>query len=679
MRKLIPIAILAVVLPGLADDHDKKLSGSVELLYRNVDVNGNDNKYDEDFDGAGSGVRLGSFSANWFDEDNGRFDYARLDLFGLGGDPYQRSSLEVGSRDKWDLAVSHWQQDYLYDLFDFVSDEDGASWDAQRQQSDVRLRILPNENLKLIFSFQETERTGDSLVLRDISREVFQLDAPLDQQQRRYTVGADFSIGKVNVVFRQMQREYENRFDNLAENNSGIEDAQSAVAVYDWRQLDEGDSSWTTLTLSSQLGKRADFTFNLFGTLLGEEEITSDVDFEVLGTNFSGNPFGGECAATSAVCNNDDDCDAVTPGDVCVPLSGISDARLEGDTLLAQLDLGFDLSSSVALNLQYESFDRDLNGQLDRDLDGDGTFEDPDDDGTDGTTTRLDHQLSTATVTLHFAPSRIFSGRVGYRLIDHELTRSGFGDPRDADYDSGDDETIVLGFVLSPIDWLRLTGDYEEGDVEQAFVSTSLRKSDHLRLRARVQPRDTVRLDFSYRDFENQNLSPNFRTGNTVIDFDHVFKGTSYSAEIWHQAAERVRWTVRYAMQEVDSNTGIEFDDAGFSVEVPGQSLFINDNTELSARVDFGLGSRTDAYVRFSDIESDGDNTINDLTVPTAPVLVGNLRIIQDFQDIEAGFNYRLDSGLYVGFSYRDFDYDDLNDLLDYDSGQAIVRVGLEF
>ena len=61
-------------------------------------------------------------------------------------------------------------------------------------------------------------------------------------------------------------------------------------------------------------------------------------------------------------------------------------------------------------------------------------------------------QLSQRGVNLSFAPSRIFSGRVGYRTVDHEWTRDGFGGNRDADFDSGDDETIVLGFVLDPAD-----------------------------------------------------------------------------------------------------------------------------------------------------------------------------------------------------------------------------------
>lgn len=680
MRRLTTVAMLLCTPLAFADEHEGELSGSIELLYRNVDVDGSERKYDEDFDGLDSGLRLGSFSARWFDEQDGNFDYARVDLFGLGGDPYQRSAAEIGRRDRWDLSLSHWQQDYLYDLFELVGNEDGATWDAQREQSEVRLRILPRDGVKLHLGFQESRRSGDSLFMKDISRNLFQLDAPLDQEQRRFTIGADFKLGPVNVVLRQVQREYDNRFDNSTEDNPGIEDgATSELDLYDWRQRDEGEAPWTTLTVSSPLGERADLTVKIFGTVFGEEELDSAVDVELLGTAFNGNPLGGECAASGDPCNDDADCDAITAGDVCVPLLGTSRATLEGDTLLAQVDLGFDLSPSVALNLQYESFERDLDGRLDRDLDGDGAFEDLDEDGTPGTTTRLEDERSTATLLVSFAPTRRFSGRVGYRLIEHELIRDGFGGPRDADYDSGDDETILVGAVVDAADWLRLTADYEEGDLDQAFASTSLRETDQLRVRARIRPRDGLNVDLSYRDFENRNLSSNFRNAATVIDFDHIFAGESYSAEIRHQAGERVRYTLRWAMQEVDSDTGILFDTAGFGGTAPGRSLFVNDNTQISGRVDFGIGANCSGYLRFATTESDGNNTVVDLTAPSTPALVNDLLIVQEFDDLEVGFDYRLNSSLRVGLSLRDFDYDDMNDLLDYDSRQAIVRVGLEF
>ena len=661
------------------------LSGSVEFLYRNVDVRGSERKYDEDFDALASGGRIANFAADWLNGDEAGVDYARINLQGLGGDPYERNDFRIGKQGSWEFKIKRWRQNYIYDLFELVDDEDGNRFDTERQQTQVGLTIRPSKGVRLVFEFQETDRTGDSLFVKDVSRELFRLEAPLNQRVRRYIAGADFRIGKANVIFRQQARDYRNDFVNLAEGNAGLEvDGPTQLNAYDWQQLDTGDTPLTTLAVSAPIGDRFDVSFELFGTVFGEEDFDSEVDVEQLGLDFAGNEFGGECAATGVPCGSDASCDAATPGDVCVPLLGRSRSTLEGDSLVASLEFGVAITPDLSLNLAYETLDRDLDGRLDRDLDGDGSFEDLDGDGTPGSVTRFEQQVETMTALVDYQASRAVGLRVGYRLIDRELDRSGFGGPRDTDFESDGDETVILGVNCRPTDWLRIDADYEDGQIDRGFTAPSFFEREQLRARLTITPEDGMRLGLSFRDNQNNNVSPNFRLeGNnaltTVIDNRHEFDGRSWSADWWHKPSAAVQYTLRYALQDFDSNTGVLFDTAGFGAAAPGTSVFDSENTQVQGRVDFRISQRWRGFARAWSVESDGENVVFDATDPAAVSLLNLEPIDQQMSDVEAGADYTLPSGVWLGVSLRSFDYDDQNDRLDYDGEIVSLRAGLRF
>ena len=53
--------------------------------------------------------------------------------------------------------------------------------------------------------------------------------------------------------------------------------------------------------------------------------------------------FGGRCSISGTPCNTDATCDAIDPGDTCVPIGGTSRADIEGDYLLYDADLVVDI------------------------------------------------------------------------------------------------------------------------------------------------------------------------------------------------------------------------------------------------------------------------------------------------------------------------------------------------
>ena len=645
-RRIASIAVAAFVvccLPLQAEEQRGTLEGEISLAYRNVNVDGSDRKYDEDFDGLESGTFIESFSANWLSAGDGMADYARLDVTGLGGEPFEGTWLRVGRKDSYELSFNHTKQDYIYNLFELVSNEDGATWDAERRISNLRLDVHGLEKVDLFFEYQDGRRSGHSLFMKDISRQLFQLETPLDVNAKRYTVGADFEVGSLDVLVRHTIRRYDNHFVNETENDLGLEAGSMTVLnEYHWDQRDRGGTDWTTVKVRAPLGERVDLTVGLFGTFAGEEDLRSRVDVNADGTDFAGMPLS--------------------------IVDGFSDAELEGDTTLIDADLSVRIRDDLDFHLQYRDMDRDLDGVAVQDLNGTGS--------SSNVAVSSEYQINTTSAILDYRPMPELAVRAGYRTIDRELERSGFAGLRDLDYESDGDDTVIFGLTVRPADWIKLNADYEDGDVTQPFNAVAPQEREHTRFRAVFTPDSDMRIDVGYLDYEYTNTAPDIR--DTGSFWDGMQEGTTLSATFWHRADDRIDYTFRYAEQEIDSAVGVTFDTAGFFGTETGDSIFATDNTQYSGQVNVAWEENWSGFARFWYAESDGSNILTgDATPP--PGIVNNEIILQEFENVEVGVNYTLKSGIFVGASVRTFDYDDANDLLDYEGEMLLVRVGTKF
>jgi hypothetical protein len=665
---LLLLLLLAWSAPSAADDKDSELEGVVELLYRSVNVNGSQRKYDEDFNGLGSGARLGNLSLNWLSESSNLIDYARLDANGLGGEPYERAWLRVGRKNAYELSINSTKQAYIYNLFELTRDLDGHTWNSERRRTDVNLKIRATDKVDVLFRFEDGSRSGSSLFMKNVERQLFRMDTPLDQNFKRYTVGGDFELGNVDIVLRQSFRRYENRFNNFTANDLGLDDETlTSLNRYEWVQNDRGSTDWTTLKVHAPFGDRADLTVGLAGTFVGKEEVTSRVELDADGTSWS-----GTCSVSGLTCESNADCEPVSnsPGDLCVAdpftvTDGISNADLEGDVTLVNAELRIKLVALLDLILQYHSLERNLRGSAEHDLDGDGVPVNSD--------TRLEYETSTATAMLDYRPIRQFRVRAGYRSIDRKLNRNGFTGARNVDFVSTGDGTAIVGLTTRPVSWFRFNLDYEAGDVSQPFTAVAAQEREHGRARVSFLPRKEIKLDISYIDFENRNLASDFRPRS--LDWDTLIKGTTWSGSFWHQPSGGVDYMLNYAQQEIDNSVFVVFDQDGFGAVEPGDSLFANDNTQYSGQVNFRWARRWAGHVRLWYAESDGNNVL----VGEISGVVDDQIIMQEFRNAEVGLIYTFESGIFLGASARSFDYDDYNDLLDYDGEIFTLRLGTNF
>ncbi len=229
-----------------------EFDGQVELLYRSVNVDGSSSKYEEDFNGLDSGVRLGQFQMNWQDVGSSFLDYARLNFTGLGGEPFEYSSLAIGRKDVYDLRFTSRKQDYLYNLFQVTDDEDGHSWNTERRMTKIDLSFYVTEKVDILVSYDEVTRTGNSLFMKDIQRDLFRLETPIDQNVKRFSAGFRVKTGRNRVFFLQTLRRYDYIFDNFTEGNEGLNTGDPATLTnYAWRQNDDGTANLSTLRWDS--------------------------------------------------------------------------------------------------------------------------------------------------------------------------------------------------------------------------------------------------------------------------------------------------------------------------------------------------------------------------------------------------------------------------------------------
>lgn len=692
--RTLALAVLVLLLagaPGLAADGDDDLQGSVELTFRDVTRDGGKQKYDEDFDGLDSGIRLSHADLDWFGIDSAFADRLRFEAEGLGGDPYQRAAIRVGRKDVYDLSASWRSQRYIYDLFGVVDDLDGSSWNTKRRLADLDVKFHVGDSAEMFVEYGQVEREGTSVYLDAVNTELYRLDAPLDQDVRRFAVGSRFTIGRVHVLLRQMLRSHDTSLDRSTANDAGLSGDGNLARLddYRWTQDDEGDADLTTLSVNAPIGDRVHVTASVFGTLLGTEKAKSRVALDASGWSFQ-----GTCSVTGVSCSGRNPCDSGIPGNTCIPdayqvTGGTSEADLEGDYVVLDADVSVSIRDDLDVHVQGRSVDREVETRHLRDLDGNGTFDDLEGivgDTVPGSTTEVEYSVTTWTGLLEYAPRAGYRFRLGYRTIDRSLDRSGFEygfqEYRNTSFESDSDDTVLVGLVVQPYDWFRFDADYEQGDIAQAFTAVAPTERDRLRVRARFTPMEDFRIDVGFLDYENTNDGVDFRDsgdcGAPGADIDDGCwssrsEGTTLSVGMWHEVGPKVRYWCRWARHDVESDVRLRYDLALFNDAENGDSIYENVATSIAGQVEVVPADPWKVYLRGRIQQSDGSNRIEGGTFAT------DIALLQDFTDLEAGVTYSFPNGLYVGGRYRTFEYDDDDVRLDYDGDMVYGIAGYRF
>ena len=325
-----------------------------------------------------------------------------------------------------------------------------------------------------------------------------------------------------------------------------------------------------------------------------------------------------------------------------------------------------DVTDWLAFHAQYRNLTQDAEGTFERDLEATGT--------TSSGKTMLDYEHTTLTGLFDIRPLQGLAIRAGYRTIDRKLDRNGFDTLRNVDFESKGDDTLVFGFYWRPNAFVRLSGNYEDGDIDRSFTNVSPTERRHLRARATFTPRERMNITLSWLDYEYEKPSSEFAARS---------EGTTWSVAFQHAPSERIDYMLRYANQDVESFAEVIYDGAGFggptALITDATSFYTTDNDYIEARINYRPSPVWRFFLHYGSSDAEGRNESDGTDLNAVPAVPSTLRIVQDYVRSELGGRYTLGSGLFFGAELGIFDYDDRNDLLDYDGTSIVLHAGLEF
>ncbi len=625
--------------PAAATEHDAdRLSGEVRFVIRDLDVSGSQAKHDEDFDGLASGLRLDDLLLEWHGAGGGAADHVRFSAAGLGGDPDQHVALDVSRSGVYQVSMEHSSRRFVYDLFALSDDEDGHAFNTRSERTavDVTWQALPR--VALVAGFERRERSGDRVFMKDISRDVFLMDAPADDRSRTFWLGTELKFGDVRIDFRQALRETDRLFRNTTQDDPGLGTTNRTVLDdYEWEERDAETARLTTLRVRAPLGKRAWLNAGYHGTLLGPERFDSRARQDATGTAYTGGPL--------------------------VIAGGFSAADISRDHALLDAEIAFRPVTRVVLRLGWRSLDITDDGALVQDLAGSGTVTARD--------VTVDVSSSSLAATVEYHPVPRLGLSAGYRIADRTLRREGQGGVREGDFRSSDDATLQARVAWRPLDWFRLSAEREQADLDAALSALSPLERDRTRLRLAFTPRKG--LEFGVTGEEHESENPLIASRST---------GRSFSARVSHQAHARVSWGLAVTRSDVLRVADVIFDGAAFggpNATFPGRTIHDVDQRHVAGHVRLDLPRRFTAGLRFSVVEARG-RALADGSDPNVPPAVPSaMDLDQDLRDWEVEFERQLARGFFVGTGLRWIDLDDADDRLDYEANVVELRVGHRF
>ena len=462
-----------------ADSSDMPLfeiRGLFDAGVRVSDVSGNEDKYREDLN-YGTGMRLFNVDLSLSPNGDGPIDLLEVYANQLG-DPFESLGLTLKKHGGFNFRFRRNSSTYFYrDLFLLPEDSDGSksnggdfrhfNFDRVNDRVDFDMRV--GQRGKVFVGFNRQTRAGDSTVVLDVSRDEFEMDKPLNEVKNDYTVGFQTALDKVSFYVDQTYRDYENDGRTFLPGASlgEIEDNSSELFFYEQLLPFDFTMPQTTVKVNARPDPRLAITGGfIYSNLTADFSHTE----EARGIAFNGQPFDTFVASGGA---------------------------LDRQTMLADIDLAYDVSSRVALmgGIRMGRFDQD--GELDQTLPGDE---------------RVDRGVDVST-NIAEVGAQVFPG--GGASVSGGLRV----EQRDTDVLEGavvvdrvetSRTTFFVNGNARPSAAVSLLGEYERGSYDNPLTLIAPTSMDRFKVRARYRPAGGLSLTgvFYARRLENTLARP---------------------------------------------------------------------------------------------------------------------------------------------------------------------------
>jgi hypothetical protein len=322
-RSAVPLCVVASLLLTAAwvaaaddDQQGSMFTGQFMIGYRSVSVDGQDNKYKEDYN-LQKGPRLFNLSLLFKpDERLGGFaDRVQLDVDHYGGDPFESLSLAVSKHGSYNLRYTRTKDTYFYsDIIlppelanpGIESGGDFRTFNYDHVRDLGRLDITPGKAAKLHFTFDRFTKLGTSTLPMDVARDGYEFDKPVDESQNRWGVGFDYAWRKVTVSLDENVRDYQNVVDLFLPGASRGADPTNADMIdyyflnqpYDYKSYDH------TARLIAHPNRRWILKASV---LLQRLDLDVTADQRQGGTDFSGQPLSpSELSGSGSIARDTD-------------------------------------------------------------------------------------------------------------------------------------------------------------------------------------------------------------------------------------------------------------------------------------------------------------------------------------------------------------------------------------
>lgn len=452
-----------------------EIDGSFDAGFRWRDIGGNEDRYRQHLN-YGTGPRLFNLDLSMTPTNSGAVDLVNIYSSGLG-DPYESIGLTVKKFDGFNFRFRRNTSAYFYrdmlvapDQIDpDKSNGDFRHFDFDRTRDRIDFDMRVARRTKAFVRFNRQTRTGDSATVFDVSRDEFELDRPLSEIKNDYTVGFQTAFDKASFYVDQTYRDYESEGRIFLPGASVGENSENLTELFFYEQLLPFDFTMpqTTVKVNLRPTPRLTVTGGFVYSSLTADFSHSET---ARGISFSGQPFDTTVAGGGG---------------------------LERQTILADIDLVYDLNERVAVigGVRHGQFDQD--GTLDQSF-PDATQVDT---GVDITTNILE-------VGAQVFPTRGVSvtGGLRFESRDTELLGAGAG----LDMVDTQRTTFFVNGNARPSPMLSLLGEYERGTYDNPLTLIAPTTMDRVKARVRVQPAEglTVTGVFFTRRIENDLARP---------------------------------------------------------------------------------------------------------------------------------------------------------------------------
>ena len=308
MRGIVLRLLLVVVAPGIA--RADVVEGEIAIGYRNVSVDGSRAKYDQDVN-LDDGARLFDLRLSIRPDDASPLtpDAVTLDARNLGGDPFEQLRLDVRKYGRYAFRANRRRSAWFYDdilvlpadaSIEGSTGGDFHRFDVERVHDDVSLTIEATERAQFVIGFDRQRKTGESTTTLDISRDEFELDAPVDETLETWRIGARYRWPSLRLSLDERIRDYASLGERFLPGFSVGENPGDLTTV-DFYFLDEPyrfRSYEHTATVHFEPGQRFRSTARI---LVGDLDLDTDVEERSGGIDFMGNPFSTDIAGGGSI------------------------------------------------------------------------------------------------------------------------------------------------------------------------------------------------------------------------------------------------------------------------------------------------------------------------------------------------------------------------------------------